>query len=209
MHSHWGRSALLGILWISLASCNAGNQTLSDVAVPAPPSATTEVYRIGQGDLLTISVFGNPDLTVTVPVRPDGYVSMPLLGDIKAEDKDAATLSAEINEQLSDQLRNPQATVIVAQVNSVQYITRVRITGAVRAPRSLPYARGMSVLDAILEAGGVNEVAAANRARLYRTVEGELQEYEIRLDDILLRGKLETNYEMQPGDVITVPERLF
>ena len=85
----------------------------------------------------------------------------------------------------------------------------MRITGAVRTPTSLPFAREMSVLDAILEAGGINEVASANRAKLYRKVDGVLIEYDLRLNDILFRGLLETNYQMQPGDVITVPERLF
>lgn len=159
--------------------------------------------------MLTISVWGNADLSLTVPVRPDGFISMPLLGDIAAADLDAETLSANITRLLADQLRNPQVTVIVSGVNSVEYLTRVRVTGAVRIPRSLPYARGMSVLDAVLEAGGVNEVAAGNRAKLYRRVGNELQEFDLRLDDILLRGRLDTNYEIQPGDVLTVPERLF
>lgn len=168
-----------------------------------------EIYKIGVGDVLTVSVWGNAELSLSVPVRPDGFISLPLIGDIRASDMDAETLAASIADELGSQLRNPQVTVIVSAVNSVQYTLRVRITGAVRAPRSLPYARGMSVLDAVLEAGGINEVASANRAKLYRQVDGRLMEYDLRLDDILLRGILDTNYQMQPGDVITVPERLF
>jgi len=172
-------------------------------------TADTEIYTIGAGDVLSVSVWGNAELSLTVPVRPDGYISLPLVGDILAANLNAETLADSISEALESQLRNPQVTVIVSAVNSVQYTQRVRITGAVRAPRSLPYARGMSVLDAVLEAGGINEVASANRAKLYRRVDGQLKEYELRLDDILLRGELDTNYQMQPGDVITVPERLF
>ncbi|PCJ27288.1 MAG: sugar ABC transporter substrate-binding protein [SAR86 cluster bacterium] len=168
-----------------------------------------EFYKIGVGDILTINVWGNPELTSQVPVRPDGYISIPLVGDISASGFDAASLTTTIAELLQEQLRNPQVTVIVSQVNSREYISRVRITGAVQSPRSIPYARGMSVLDAILEAGGVNDVASANRAKLYRQVDGQLLNFDIKLDDILLRGLLETNYPMRAGDVITVPERLF
>lgn len=202
------------LLVISLAAVlvgceNFANFNSGEVPQAPPANVETEIYTIGIGDMLTISVWGNADLSLSVPVRPDGYISLPLVGDILANGKDAETLSAQVAEELSTQLRNPQVTVIVSQVNSVQYTLRIRITGAVNAPRSLPYARGMSVLDAILEAGGVNEVASANRAKLYRKVNDSLEEYELRLDDILLRGDLSTNYQMQPGDVITVPERLF
>lgn len=203
---------LLIIACIAVAVTGCANLPFQDTGegiVPPPVAPESDIYRIGAGDVLTVSVWGNADLSLTVPVRPDGYISLPLVGDIKANERDAESLGADITEALSSQLRNPLVTVIVSQVNSVQYTTRVRVTGAVMAPRSLPHARGMSVLDAILEAGGVNEVASANRAKLYRTVDGSLQEFELRLDDILLRGDLTTNYQMQPGDVISVPERLF
>lgn len=202
------RTLTIVALAVVISSCVSGGAG-GPVIAPTIEPETQDLYQIGAGDVLTISVWGNADLSLTVPVRPDGHVSMPLIGDILASNKDAQTLAADITTALSGQLRNPQVTVIVAQVNSVQYVSRVRVTGAVRAPVSLPYARGMSVLDAILEAGGINEVASANKAKLYRRVEGELGEYDVRLDDILLRGNLETNYPLQPGDVITVPERLF
>jgi len=190
-----------------LGACTTTN---SDGILEAPAAAADPgIYKIGAGDMLTISVWGNPELSISVPVRPDGYISMPLVGDILAANIDAESLSATITEVLGSQLRNPEVTVIVSGVNSIQYSSRVRVTGAVAAQRSLPFARGMSVLDAVLEAGGVNEVASANRAKLYRRVDGKLLEYSIRLDDILLRGELDTNYQIQPGDVITVPERLF
>ncbi len=197
-----------------LASCTSSgpsNSTDESLVVFSDPTAMDAdgKYKIGPGDVLTISVWGNPDLTNTVPVRPDGYISMPLIGDLLANDVDAETLSATITSLLETQLRNPSVTVIVSQVNSNVYISRVRVTGAVRSPISLPFAKGMTVLDLILEAGGINEVATASRTRLYRVVDNELFEVEINLDDILLRGQLATNYALRPGDVITVPERLF
>ena len=196
-----------------MAGCaSSGGSSAESIAVftaVTDETAAVEKYRIGPGDVLSISVWGNPDLSLSVPVRPDGYISMPLVGDIRAENLDAATLAAGITGMLEEQLRNPQVTVVVSQINSSVYISRVRVTGAVRSPLSLPYARGMSVLDLILEAGGLNEVASPNRTRLYRVVDDKLYEVEVRLDDILLRGQLETNYALKPGDVITVPERLF
>ncbi len=204
------RSIIHVLLFIVVTGC-----AVSELSPPPPAIAQSaeeeevEIYKIGVGDVLMVNVWGNPDLTLQVPVRPDGFISMPLIGDISALDVDAGSLALRIGEMLMDQLRNPQVTVIVSQVNSTEYLTRVRVTGAVRNPRSLPYARGMSVLDAILEAGGVNEVASANRAKLYREVDGELRDFDVRLDDILLRGQLGTNYPIRAGDVITVPERLF
>lgn len=197
-----------------LASCTSSGPSIgtdeSLVVFSDPTSLDADgKYKIGPGDVLTISVWGNPDLTLSVPVRPDGYISMPLIGDLLANDIDAASLGLNITALLETQLRNPQVTVIVSQINSNVYISRVRVTGAVRTPISLPFAKGMTVLDLILEAGGINEVATASRTRLYRVVDNELFEVEINLDDILLRGQLATNYALRPGDVITVPERLF
>src|SRR5690606_31114043 len=99
-------------------------------------------YKIGIADVLSISVWRNPDLSLTVPVRPDGFISMPLLGDIQASGLDAEELAAHIAELLEEQLRNPQVTIVVSQVNSNAYSTRVRVTGAVRSQLSIPYARG-------------------------------------------------------------------
>lgn len=201
------RILALVLLLSILTSCS--NNSSPPTNMPPANNAEFEFYKIGVGDVLTVSVWGNPDLTLQVPVRPDGYISMPLIGDIAAKDVDAATLALTIGELLQDQLRNPQVTVIVSQVNSTEYVTRVRVTGAVQAPRSIPFARGMSVLDAILEAGGVNDVAAPNRAKLYRQIDDQLLDFDVRLDDILLRGDLSTNYPIYPGDVLTVPERRF
>jgi len=206
--------SFLVCILLLLASCTSSgpaNSTDESLVVFSDPASLDAdgKYKIGPGDMLSISVWGNPDLTLTVPVRPDGYISMPLIGDLLANDIDAATLALTITSLLETQLRNPIVTVIVSEINSNVYVSRVRVTGAVRSPLSLPFAKGMTVLDLILEAGGVNEVATASRTRLYRVVDNELFEVEINLDDILLRGQLATNYALRPGDVITVPERLF
>lgn len=166
-------------------------------------------YRIGVDDRVQVSVWKNPDLSITAPVRPDGRISVPLIGDVLAGGKTPPELANTIREKLSTYIRDPNVTVIVTDLHSHEFLTRIRVTGAVRTPRSLPYRQGMTVLDAILEAGGLNDFASPNRTKLYRSKKGASEVYDVELGDILNRGKLETNFTLLPGDVVTVPERLF
>lgn len=179
-----------------------------------PANGTTraiieETYRIGADDRLQISVWRNPDLSVAVPVRPDGMISVPLIGDVQAGGLTPEQVAKIIRDRLATFIRDPSVTVIVTELRSHEYLSRVRITGAVRAPRSLPFRQGMTVLDAVLEAGGINDFAAPNRTKLYRREKGKPQIFDVELGDILNKGRLETNRTLVPGDVITVPERLF
>lgn len=201
------------IAWFSLvfvacvlAACSSSKR------VAPPPIAdrgVTEEYRIGVGDALQINVWRNPELSTGVPVRPDGKISLPLIGDIMAANLTATQLSTNIIAGLENYVRNPQVTVIVANPSSSDFQRRVRITGAVGSPQSLPYRDGMTVLDLVLLAGGPNEFAAANKAKLYRKVNGETKVYPIYLGDLIENGKVETNYPLQPSDIVTVPERSF
>ncbi|NIP15368.1 MAG: sugar ABC transporter substrate-binding protein [Pseudomonadales bacterium] len=179
----------------------------------APPPASnttipdfTEDYRIGVGDTLSVSVWRNEDLSVTAPVRPDGKISVPLAGDVLVGDKTPEEVSAEITEKIAAYIRDPFVTVIVTDMGSAEYRSRVRVTGAVENPVSLPYRQGMTILDVVLEAGGVNEFANASKSTLFRRSGERL---EVNLDRILKRGDMSTNFNVQPGDVITVPERAF
>lgn len=180
--------------------------------VVQPPRMDTgllEEYRIGVGDALEINVWRNPELSLAVPVRPDGKISMPLIGDVVAADLTTTELSANIVQSLNNYVRNPQVTVIVANPSSSDFQRRVRITGAVNSPQSIPYREGMTVLDLLLIAGGTNEFASANKAKLYRKVDGELRIFPIYLNDLVNKGKVDTNYPLQPSDIVTVPERSF
>jgi polysaccharide export outer membrane protein len=176
---------------------------------PAAPAAAWEFedeYRIGVGDRLSIVVWRNAELSVAVPVRPDGKISVPLTGDIMAGGKTPEEVGAVIRERLLTFVRDPNVTVIVTDMASHQYRSRVRVTGAVLQPVSLQYRQGMTVLDLVLDAGGLTEFANGGKSRLFRR-DGE--RLEVDLDRILSRGDMSTNYALRPGDVISVPERLF
>jgi len=166
-------------------------------------------YRIGVDDRVQVTVWRNPELSVAVPVRPDGKISVPLIGDVQAGGKTAEEVAALIKQKLSSYIREPSVAVIVSELRSHEFLSRVRVTGAVRTPRSMPYRQGMTVLDAVLESGGLNEFAAPNRSKLYRKGKDKTEVYDIDLGDILNKGRLDTNLNLRPGDVVTVPERLF
>lgn len=176
-------------------------------AVPATAQEGADLYRIGVDDQLQVSVWRNPELSVSVPVRPDGRISVPLIGDVLAGGRSPEEVARNIEEQLAAYIRDPKVAVILTELRSHEFISRVRVTGAVRTPISIPHRQGMTVLDAVLQAGGVNEFAAANRTRLYRREGEATQTLPVRLGAILGSGDLDTNIEVRPGDVITVPER--
>jgi polysaccharide export outer membrane protein len=191
-----------------LAACAAPSGSLQAPKID-PEAQAVSAYHIGVDDEVRVSVWQNPGLDVSVPVRPDGKISVPLVGDVDAGGRTPEEVSAEIQEKLKTFVRDPQVTVIVTQLRSHEYLSRVRVTGAVRQPVSVPYRQGMTVLDAVLAAGGTNEFAAGDRTELYRKEGQGTRAYAVRLDRILKDGDLATNYPVQPGDVITIPERAF
>ena len=172
-------------------------------------SKTVDTYRIGVDDSIAINVWKNPELSLTVPVRPDGKVSMPLIGDVQAAGYTPDEVSVIIKKRLQNFVRDPNVTIIVTDLRSHEYLTRIRVTGAVDNQRSLNFRQGMTVLDAVLEAGGINNFAAPNKTKLYRSISDKTRVIDIYLGDILYKGKLSTNIELRPGDIVTVPERLF
>jgi len=160
-------------------------------------------------DRLQVTVWRNPELSVAALVRPDGKISVPIIGDIQAAGHTPSEVSESIKRQLAAYIREPNVAVILTDLRSSEFLTRVRVTGAVRTQRSMPHRQGMTVLDAVLEAGGVNDFASPNRTKVFRKLKDKTQVIEIELGDILNKGRLETNILLRPGDVLTVPERLF
>ena len=206
--------AIVGcLLALLLAGCASGGGAASG----APPAAVAPVavdsYRSGVDDVVQVAVWRNPELGITVPVRPDGKISVPLVGDVAAGGKTPDEVGKDIQQKLAQYVRDPQVAVILTDLRSHEYLSRVRVTGAVRQPVSVPFRPGMTVLDAVLAAGGLTDFAAPDRSELYRKAglapDAGTTSHKVRLDRILNHGDLQTNYPVAPGDVITVPERTF
>ncbi len=202
---------LLTIL-VSLSGCASDDINISASSNLVKSQNVTETavqYFIGVDDTIRINVWKNPELSVSIPVRPDGKISMPLIGDVKAAGLVPEAVAENIRKKLSNYVRSPNVTVMVTGLQSHIYLTRLRVTGAVNTPISLTYRPGMTVIDAILSAGGTNDFASPNNTKLYRKIGGKTRVISIYLGNILNDGELETNIDLRPGDIITVPERLF
>lgn len=176
-------------------------------AVRATAAAVGTDYLIGPGDKLQIYVWQNPDLSVTVPVRQDGKVSTPLVEDMQAAGKTASTLARDIETVLAEYVRSPKVNVFVLE--AISALSQVKITGQVKTPEALPFHEGMTVLDAVLAAGGLTDFAAGNRARVVRTVNGKQQEIPVRLNKLLDSGDMSQNIALRPGDVLLIPQSRF
>jgi len=170
---------------------------------------SVQEYIIGATDVVNVSVWRNQDLSISVPVRPDGKISVPLIGDVQASGETPEQLADSVERRLASYIREPQVSVVVTSMGSHEFTDRVRVTGAVGQPTSTPHRDGMTVLDIVLGSGGLTPFASGNNAMLYRSLNGEVVAIPVRLDDILERGDISTNYALRPGDILTIPERNF
>ena len=201
-------TAFAAVATVLLAACGATAERPT-LAPDAYVGLTTEEYRIGVDDMVSVSVWQNKDLDVIVPVRPDGKISVPLIGDVAAGGRTSQEVADDIEEKLAVYVRDPQVAVILTELRSHEYLSRVRVTGAVREPISIAYRPGMTVLDAVLAAGGPTEFAAKDRTQLHRRGDEGSRSYAVPLASLLEQGDLSANFPVHPGDVITVPERIF
>lgn len=198
------------VLTITLTACGGTRGPLSeDERPPDSQAETAPAFRLGTGDVLSVSVWKNPDLSVRVPVRPDGFISVPLVGDVLAGGRTPNEIAADTEAKLAQYIRTPKVSIIIEEIPSAEFQNRVRVVGGVAEPKSISHRDGMTIIDLVLEAGGVNEFASPNSAKLYRTVDNVPKVYDVYLSDILTEGLLDTNYPLVPGDVITIPERRF
>lgn len=181
------------------------------VAVPVPAAGQIgedSNYIVGPGDTVQIFVWRNPDLSVTVPVRPDGKLTAPLVEDLVAVGQTPSGLARLIEQRLSEYIRTPQVNVIISNPQSA--FSKVTAIGQVRAPGAVPYRQGMTVLDLVLAVGGLADYAAGNRASISRKdASGKEQEIPVRLNDLVKKGRIKENVAMQPGDMLIVPESRF
>jgi len=176
-------------------------------AETAPTGVLSPDYRIGPGDSLHVFVFENEQLSVTVPVRPDGKISTPLVEDMVAVGKTPSQLARDIEQSLSMYVKSPKVNVVVLVALSIY--SQVKVIGQVKEPQALPYHEGMTVLEALLSVKGLSQFAAGNRARIVRTVNGKQQEIKVKLDALVNSGDLTQNLPLLPGDVLVVPETRF
>jgi polysaccharide biosynthesis/export protein len=174
---------------------------------PVQKSAVSADYLIGPGDTLQVFVWRNPELTSTVPVRPDGKISTPLVEDMVAVGKTPSQLARDIEKVLAEYVKSPEVNVIVTVPASV--FSQVKVIGQVKTPAALPYRDGMTVLDAVLAVGGLGNFAAGDRARLVRTENGRQTEIRIKLEKLVNSGDMSQNLALRPGDVLVVPESRF
>jgi polysaccharide export outer membrane protein len=177
---------------------------------PAPPASSlpSAEYRIGPGDSLNIFVWRNPELTLTVPVRPDGRLSIPLVEDVVAIGKTPTVLARDFEQQLSKYVKEPLVTVIVEGfVGPIP--EQIRVIGEAAQPRALPYRADMTVLDVMIAVGGLTKYAAGNDSVIIRTAQGEQNTYSVHLNSLIRDGEIENNVALRPGDILIIPQRLF
>jgi polysaccharide export outer membrane protein len=190
-------AALVGVL--------GGCSSAAPVQTAAAPAQAIE-YRIGPGDNLNIFVFNHPELSLSLPVRPDGKISAPLVEDVDAAGKTAAQLSRDLEGKLAEYLRSPKVSVMVTGFVGGD---QVRVVGQAAAAKAVPFRANMTLLDVMIEVGGLAEFASGNRAKIVRTVGGQSSEIRVRIDDLLRRGDITANVPMLPGDVVIIPESRF
>lgn len=209
MKNWWVLICLLGFPVNLLAQgATSSPSSVGDV----PPMAggarvVSDDYIIGPGDSLQVFVWRNPELSVVVPVRPDGKISTPLVENMVAIGKSPSQLARDIEAVLSEFVRSPQVNIIVG--NAVSTFSQVKVVGQVRTPQALPYREGLRVLDVVLATGGLTEFAAANRSKIVRSINGKSTEIRVKLGNLMNKGDLAQNRELKPGDVLIIPQSVF
>ncbi|HHC71687.1 MAG TPA: sugar ABC transporter substrate-binding protein [Thiotrichales bacterium] len=206
-HSVFSKIAIV-VLSLLISACSSfGGGEETDLPTAGTRAAVPE-YLIGPGDNLKVFVWGNPDLSTSVPVRPDGRITTPLVEDVVATGKTPAQLAREMEQLLSRYIKNPVVTITVTRFVG-QYSGQIRVIGQAANPQSLPYQAHMTLLDVMIAVGGLTDYAAGNRARIVRKIYGEESSFRVRLDDLIRDGDISANIEMAPGDILIIPEAWF
>ncbi len=202
-----GAAALRLVLMALVAALLVG--CASQAYPPAPATAASDEYnyRIGPGDTVNIVVWRNPELSMSVPVRPDGKLASPLIEDLPAIGKNPTELARDIEKALAKFIRDPVVTVIVTGFVG-PYSEQIRVVGEAAKPQVLPYKQKMTLLDVMIAVGGMTDFADGNGASILRASDGGKQ-YGVRIRDLIKRGDVSANVEMKPGDVLIIPRSWF
>ena len=202
------RLAWIGLCALALSACSH----LPNAPVTPPAQAVKDedsAYLIGPTDQLQIFVWRQPELSTSVIVRPDGKISVPLIDDLQAADRTPTQLAAAVAEILKEYIQEPKVTVIVSNFIG-PFDRQIRVVGEAAEPRAIPFRRNMTVLDVMIQVGGLTQYAAGNRAVIVRrSADGKQQSLRVRLDDLLKDGNVKANAYVLPGDVIIIPESFF
>ncbi|WLI88898.1 polysaccharide export protein [Massilia sp. R2A-15] len=204
---------LKSIKWLALAAVALSALALGGCATPAAPmapqaAAGTPDYLIGPGDTVSINVWRNPEVSMAVPVRPDGKITTPLVEDLQASGKTSTELARDIEKSLAKFIQQPVVTVIVTGFVGT-YGEQIRVIGQAAKPQSLAYRRDMSLMDVLIAVGGVTEFASGNKASIIRNVDGKMVKLPVRLNDLIKDGDISANIPVRPGDVLVIPESFF
>ena len=199
----------LALTLTGCATARSGN-ALPPASFVGSSEEVGENYQIGPADELSIFVWRNPELSTRISVRPDGRITTPLITDMIAVGKTPAQLADDIRVVLSQYIQEPIVSVMVERPQGT-FAQQIRIVGATARPAALPYRANMTLLDAMIAVGGLNEYAAGNRARLvrYDRATGQQREYDLCIGSLLRRGEIRCNVKLEPGDVIIIPESMF
>lgn len=195
----------LALIFFTLSLAGCLTKPVRNGAIEPSPR---HEYLIGPGDNLNISVWKNPEISMTVPVRPDGKITIPLVEDMPAAGKSSSQLARDIEKTLSKYIQDPIVTIIVTGFVG-PYSEQIRVIGQAAKPQALPYRNNMTILDVVIAVGGITEFAAGNMTRLIRNNNGQQQEFIVRLDDLIKDGDISANIEMRPGDILVIPESMF
>ena len=199
---------LAGLLLCALSALMVGCASSKQLPpVPSLAEAADYTYIIGAGDALNIIVWRNPELSMAVPVRPDGKIAAPLVEELVAQGKTSTQLARDVEKQLSKYVRDPVVTVLVTGFVG-PYSEQIRVVGEAARPQFLNYKKNMTVLDVMIAVGGLTDFANGNAATILRTADGAKQ-YSVRLKDLIKRGDVSANAEMKPGDILVIPQSLF
>lgn len=197
----------LSILLISVIVSGCSSNPLVSTVSSVAPTAQHD-YLIGPGDSINIVVWRNPEVSMSVPVRPDGKITTPLVEDLVAVGKTSTELARDIEKALAKFIQQPVVTVIITSFVG-PYQEQIRVIGQAAKPQALPYRQGMSLMDVLIAVGGITEFASGNKANIIRMVDGKQQKLNVKLDDLIKDGDISANVPVQPGDVLVIPQSFF
>jgi polysaccharide export outer membrane protein len=192
----------IGLVCVALGL--GGCESIPEQAVPVAETP----YLIGAHDTLRVFVWRSPELSMTIPVRPDGTITVPLVEDMQASGKSATQLARDIEKALAKYVQDPVVTVIVTSMVG-HYSQQVRVIGEAAKPQTLVYRKDMTLVDVMIAVGGITLFADGNAARIVRTAGGKTQQFRVRLKDLVWGGDVSANVEMRPGDVLIIPQSFF